>query len=265
MKTVLRIGIARANIELRQLVRDREGAFWTLVFPVVLMVIFGSVFGSQHLGHTGVTFAQYFVAGMIASGVMYTAFQNIAIWIPQERDDGTLKRLRGLPMPKAAYFVGKIGVVLTTFVFQTLVLLLTGALFYGIHIPTGFDTWWRFTWIAALGLTSCTLLGIAFSSLPRTGRGAAAVTTPVVLVLQFGSGVFFRYNDVPHWMQQFAAIFPLKWLTQGMRSVFLPPEAAALEVSHSYETGRTALVLAAWSIAGALLAVRTFRWTRREG
>ena len=45
------------------------------------------------------TFAQYFVAGMIASGVVYTSFQNLAIAIPQERDDGTLKRLEGTRCP----------------------------------------------------------------------------------------------------------------------------------------------------------------------
>ena len=50
------------------------------------------------------TFSQYFLAGMIASGLVYTGFQNLAIAIPQERDDGSLKRLYGTPMPAAAYF-----------------------------------------------------------------------------------------------------------------------------------------------------------------
>ena len=67
---------------------------------MMLLLIFGSVFGSQELGDTGITFAQYFVAGMIASGIVYTSFQNLAIGIPQERDDGTLKRLEGTPMPQ---------------------------------------------------------------------------------------------------------------------------------------------------------------------
>ena len=64
----------------------------------------------------GITFSQYFLAGMIASGIVYTSFQNLAIAIPQERDDGTLKRLQGTPMPKASYFVGKIGLVLVIYV-----------------------------------------------------------------------------------------------------------------------------------------------------
>ena len=257
------IGLARIGIELRQLLRDREATFWTLMFPIVLMVIFGSVFGNQTLGPSGVTFSQYFVAGMIASGVLYTSFQNLAIGIPQERDEGALKRLQGAPMPKAAYFIGKVGLVFTTYLGQTLVLVLTGVLFYGIDLPSGVDAWWRFTWISVLGLISCTLLGVAFSSLPKTGKNASAVVSPIVLVLQFTSGVFFQYNSLPAWMQQFSALFPLKWLTQGMRSVFLPESASVIEVTGSFEVGRTALVLGAWTMLAAVLAAWLFRWQRR--
>lgn len=260
---MLRLGIARTVIELKQLVRDREAAFWTLAFPLVLMVIFGSVFGEQDLGIPGTTFTQYFVAGMLASGVLYTSFQNLAISIPQERDEQTLKRLQGLPMPKEAYFIGKVGLVFVTYIGQTLVLIATGVAFYDITLPSGLDVWWRFTWISLLGLVSCTLLGIAFSSVPKTGKGASAVVSPIVLVLQFTSGVFFQYNQLPAWMQQFSALFPLKWLTQGMRSVFLPEQAAALEVTGSFEVGRTALVLAAWLVGAAIVAVFGFRWQRR--
>ena len=64
-------------------------------------------------------------------------------------------------------------------------------------------------------------------------------------------------------MQQFASLFPLKWLTQGMRSVFLPASAAAVEVTGSFELGRCALVLGAWCIGGLVLALLFFHWNRR--
>jgi len=263
MPTAWKIGRGRISLELRQFFRDRESAVFNFALPVLLLIVFGSVFGGQGLGDTDVSFAQYFVAGMIASGILYTSFQNLAISIPIEREDGTLKRLRGTPMPKSSYFMGKVGTVVVAYVAQIIVLITVGRVFYGLAIPTELSAWVTFAWLSALGLIACTLLGIAYSVVPRQGKGASAVVAPVVLVLQFISGVFFIFSDLPTWMQNLASVFPLKWLTQGMRSVFLPESAAALEVSGSFQLPLVALVLSAWCIGGAIAAVLFFRWSPR--
>jgi ABC-2 type transport system permease protein len=138
-----------------------------------------------------------------------------------------------------------------------------GVSFYGIKLPSTSLQWFTFVWASVLGLIGCTLLGIAFSVVPKTGRGASAVVSPIVLVLQFTSGVFFVFSQLPHWMQVFASIFPLKWLAQAMRSVFLPEAAAVLEPSGSWELGMCAFMLALWCVIGAVLAILFFRWTPR--
>jgi len=260
--STLPLGLSRGELEIKQFLRSRESVVFTMLFPVILIVIFGAVFNRQIT--PGVTFTQYFVTGMIASGLMSVGFQSLAIQIPIERDRGVLKRLRGTPMPPAAYFVGKVVMVLAVGVAETVILLLVAVAFYDVSLPRGLDRWLTFGWVSLLGITACTLCGIAYSSLVRTGRGAPAVVTPVALVLQFISGVFFVFTDVPKWMQQVAALFPLKWMCQGMRSVFLPESFAAREAAHSWELGRVALVLAAWCVGGLVLCLLTFRWTRRE-
>jgi ABC-2 type transport system permease protein len=258
----LTLGRRRVAIELKSFFRDKNSAVWNFALPMLLMIIFGSVFGGQTLGPTGITFAQYFVAGMIASGVLYTSFQNLAIAIPMERDDGTLKRIQGTPMPKVSYFIGKIGLVFVAYAAQVTLLILIGYMFYDIELPSG-SQWFTFAWASVLGLISCTLLGIAFSVVPKNAKGASAVVSPIVLVLQFTSGVFFLFQNLPSWMQQFASLFPLKWLTQAMRSVFLPDSAAALEVTGSFELGKCAAVLIAWTIGGLVLSLVFFRWNKR--
>ncbi|MEZ5114728.1 MAG: ABC transporter permease [Candidatus Nanopelagicales bacterium] len=260
---MLAIGRRRVGIELKQFFRDRESAVFNFLLPVLLLVIFGAVFGGQDLGPSGITFAQYFVAGMIASGIVYTSFQNLAIAIPLEREDGTLKRLRGTPMPKGSYFAGKVGMVFVAYVAQVTILITVGVLFYDIALPQTGLQWWTFVWVSVLGLIACTLCGIAFSVVPKTGKGAPALVTPIVLVLQFTSGVFFLFSDLPPWMQKFASVFPLKWLTQGMRSVFLPEGAATVEPAGSWELPQVALMLALWCVIGLVAAVVFFRWTRR--
>lgn len=152
----------------------------------------------------------------------------MALSIATERDDGTLKRLRATPMPSVAYFLGKVGLVGVTSVLQTVLLLVVATLFFDVDLPTDPERWAVF----GLGVFSGTVLGIAYSSL-ATSRSIGAVVIGPMLVLQFISGVYIAFDDVPTWLQQAAAIFPLKWIAQGMRSVFFPAEMAAGEMAGS--------------------------------
>jgi ABC-2 type transport system permease protein len=256
------LGLARTGIEVKEFFRQRDSFIFTFAFPVILLFIFGSVFSDDIA--PGVSFTQYFAAGMVASGVMLSSFQSLAIGIAIERDDGTLKRLRGTPMPQASYFLGKVGLVLVTSLIQMAILLAVGSLAFGLELPTGVDLWLRFAWVFVLGTTAGTVLGIVYSSVPRSANSASAVVSPVVIVLQFISGVFFVYSELPGWMQTIGSLFPLKWLAQGMRSVFLPASFEANEVSGSWQLPQTALILGLWTVVGLALALRTFRWQRRD-
>jgi ABC-2 type transport system permease protein len=259
----LRLGLSRSVIEAKMFFREKDSMVFTFFFPVVLLFIFGSVFGKNEVA-PGVSFKQYVAAAMIASGVVLSSFQQLAISIAIERDDQTLKRLRGTPMPAAAYFLGKIGMVLITSLIQLAVLLVCSRLLFGLKLPTSADLWLRFAWIFLLGVASGTVVGIAYSSVPRSAKSAGAVVSPVVIVLQFISGVFFVFSDLPSWMQNVASVFPLKWLTQGMRSVFLPDSFAAAEPTGSWQLPQIALILAGWTVVGLVLCRLTFRWQRRD-
>ena len=261
LKETLRIGVLRSFLEVKQFMRQRESVVFTLFFPVILLFIFGTVFKDTIA--PGVTFSQYFVAGMIASGLVNTGFQQLAITIPMERDDGTLKRLRGTPMSVSSYFIGKALLVTILMIIQTILLLFFGSVVFDLNLPTDPILWWNFTWLVILGSACSAVLGIAFSVVPKSGRGASAVVSPIVIILQFFSGVFFVFTSLPVWMQQFAALFPLKWLTQGMRSVFLPADFATQEVAGDWELGKTALILIIWLVLGLLVAIKTFKWSRQ--
>jgi len=258
--SALSLGIRRGGLEIRQFARQRESVIFTLLFPVILLIIFGSVFKDTIA--PGVTFSQYFLAGMIASGLVNTGFQALAITIPLERDFGALKRLRGTPMPASSYFIGKAILIIVSMVLQIIMLLAVGILFFSVKIPTDPTKWFTFTWLVILGSACSTALGIAFSIVPKSGRGASAVVSPIVIILQFFSGVFFIFTQLPTWMQQVAAIFPLKWLTQGMRSVFLPDSFANQEVAKSSENSQTFVILIIWLIIGVFFSVRKFKWDR---
>lgn len=163
--SALSLGLRRGGLEIRQFARQRESVVFTLLFPVILLAIFGSVFKDTIA--PGVTFSQYFLAGMIASGLVNTGFQALAITIPLERDFGALKRLRGTPMPASSYFIGKVILIFVSMVIQILLLLGFGILFFGVDLPTDINKWITFTWLVLLGSACSTALGIAFSIVPK--------------------------------------------------------------------------------------------------
>jgi ABC-2 type transport system permease protein len=261
LPSLARVYRCRAAVELKEFFRQREAVVFTLLLPMLLLLVFGAVLDYEITG--GISFTQYFMPGILAAGILGASLQNMAISIATERSDGTLKSLAGTPMPKSAYFVGKIVQVLVASVAIVVILMIVGVVFYGIDLPSG-GAWITFAWVAGLGAAACTLLGIAVSSLAKNGRSASATVTPFALVLQFISGVFFQFSQIPEWLQTVAAVFPLKWMAQGFRSVFLPDALAAAEPAGSWELGRVALVLAAWCVVGLGLCVRTFRWQDRS-
>ncbi|SDS83078.1 ABC-2 type transport system permease protein [Paraoerskovia marina] len=261
-----RLGLARTSLELLTFVRERDAMIFIFAYPLIMMAIFATVFDGQVAGppDSGVSFAQYFVAGIAATGIMLTSFQTLATSIAVERDDGTLRRLRTTPLPPTAYFLGKVGQVMVVTVVQMAALIALATTAFDVPLPDEPGDWLTFGWVLVLGTATGTVLGVAFSSVPRSGRSATAVVAPLVLVLQFISGVFFPFYQLPGWMQDVASVFPLKWMAQGLRSVFLPDEAAALEVGGAWDNGVTAAVLGAWLVVGLLVGVRTFRWRRRD-
>ncbi|WP_018640179.1 ABC transporter permease [Parafrankia elaeagni] len=262
------LALSRGALELKMFFRERDAVIFTFALPVVLLILLGSIFDRAMPNGpeaSGVSSSQLLTAGMIAAGIGSTGFVNLAIGITSDREDGTLKRLHRAPLPPAAYFVGKVILVLVTGLIELAIVLVLGALVFDLQVPTDPTRWLTFTWVFLLGVTACSLLGVAMSSVPRSVRSAAPIVNLPFLVLQFVSGIFIvPISLLPSAFQQVAALFPLKWLAQGFRSVLLSDSAAALEPAGAWEHGRIALVLGAWCIGGFVLCLTTFRWQSRK-
>lgn len=266
----IRLGIKRIGYEVKTYFRVGDQVFFTFLFPVVMLSIFATAFstsgkiGTNPDGSGGITQGAYYLPGMIAAGILLSGVQNLATDIATEKSDGTLKRLGGSPLPVISYFIGKIGQVFVTSLAQIALLLVVARVVFSIELPTEPELWGRFAWLYLLGIITSAVLGIALSAVPRTGKSATAVVIPIVLVLQFISGVYLMFTMLPEWLQNIASVFPLKWLAQGMRSVFLPENFASLEQNGSWELDWVAGVMIIWCVVGLLLCRFTFRWIRKD-
>ncbi|GLW49155.1 transport permease protein [Streptomyces sp. NBRC 14336] len=259
VRALVRASAARSSVELKAFFRNKQSLVFTLFFPVILLVVFASIFSGKVEG-TDTDFRQVFMSGVIAAGVMSTAFSGLAISIAVERDTGLVRRLALTPMPKTAYFIGKIVRVVVTTALETVLLIGIAATAFDLELPHTAERWATLGWCLALGTAACALAGTAYSAVIPNSRSASAVVTPVFMVLQFISGVFYPFDKLPLWMQNTAALFPVKWMAQGFRSVFLPDSFTVVEPAGSWELGRVALVLALWAVGGLVATTLTFGW-----
>ncbi|RNL82672.1 ABC transporter permease [Halostreptopolyspora alba] len=262
----LRIGTSRGILEVREFFREWETVVFTFSLPTLILVLFSSIFENVTDTPGGMSATEFYLPGLIAMGLMSVSFQNLGIGIANERGNGTLRRLRGTPMPPAAYFVGKTVLVLILAAGQVALLLAVARLGYGAALDLGAAGWFTFAWVLALGTVSSALLGIAISSAARSVQAASGIVVVPFLVLQFLSGIFLPVSLLPDGALTVASLFPLKWMAQGMRAAFYPESAAAMEPSGGFELPLVAGALGAWCVAGLVLCLLTFRWkTAKDG
>ncbi len=259
---LVRLSLLRYKLEMRAFRRVREEVVFTFLLPIMLLSLFSLIFGGAIEG-TGVDVSQYFVAGMLASTGLTVGFQSLAGQLALEQDDGTLKRLAGTPMPKAAYMAGKVGLVATVAFIQAAIMFAIGLTFFNVALPDG-QGWLLLGAVLVLNLTIWTLLGLAFSRVIRNPRAGAAVAVPPGLILQFISGVYITFDTLPGWLQSVASVFPLRWAALGIRQALLPHEFQISEPGGSWQTGTMLAMLGVWLVASGALAGLLFRWRVQE-
>jgi ABC-2 type transport system permease protein len=172
------------------------------------------------------------------------------------RDMGVLKRLRGTPLPPWAYIFGRLGQALLVSVLMVAIVTITGALAYGTEVPE--STLPGFIVTLVVGALAFCALGLALTAVIPNADAAPAVTNATILPLLFVSNVFIPLEDPPEWLSVIGDVFPVKHFAAALQTAFHPDTTGA-----GFEWGHLA-VIAAWGVAGTLMAVRFFSWEPRR-
>jgi ABC-2 type transport system permease protein len=244
---------------LRSFWRNRTGAFFTILLPVMFLVLFGSInsTGTVQLDPNGpqVSYTTFFTPGMLAMAVMASTFTSLAISLTVMRDNGQLKRLRGTPLPPWTFFTGQVVSRLVLVAIEAVLVLGLGRLLFHVTLPHSLSARGSFALVVLLGAATFTAIGVAYTRLIANADSAPALVQAVFLPLLFLSGAWFPISGLPHWLSSLAEDFPLAPLLDGMRQ--------ALIFGHGPSTIWPDLRnLLAWLVVGLLVALRTFRWER---
>jgi len=236
--------------------RNPASAFFIFAFPLMFLVIFTALLGHGTIRVSPgrvVEISTYYVAAMASFGVISACYTNIAISVSFQRDTGVLKRMNGTPLPSSAYFGARMLHALSVAVLLVVITAGFGRLLYSASIPTGL-TLLRFLVMLLVGAASFCALGFAITAVIPNADASPAIVNASILPLLFLSGVFIPLgSNAPAWIVWIARIFPVWHFAQGMQAGFLGTAFSWTDV----------LVVAAWGLAGLLLAVRFFSWEPR--
>jgi ABC-2 type transport system permease protein len=243
--------------EQRAFWRNRARGIFTFVFPLMFLVIFGSLYGGRHIASLGgIAYDQYFVPGILAYGVIATTYVNLAIGTAILRDEGVLKRMQGTPLPRWAYVGARILSAVIIVVAMTVITLGIGAAAYGIQVRT--STLPAVIAVLVLGTAAFTTLGIGVTRFINNAEAAPVVINLTVLPLTFISGVWFTSNNIPAWLHHIARIFPIQPLADGLQHAFDP------RVGGAGFNAADLRVLAIWTVVGICMMVRFLRRPQGE-
>jgi ABC-2 type transport system permease protein len=235
--------------------RSREAAVFIFVFPLLLYALLGSVYSDEiELGDELVPASDVLLAGLFGYGAANTAFAGLAIILVGRREAGFLKRVRATPLPPTVYIAAVLVSTLVVFVLQSVALLALGGLVFGARMPAnelGFAA------AVVLGVACFAGLGVGAASLIRSAEGVSAVVNVIALPMAFLSGSFGPTREYPGFLQAIADVLPLKHFIDIVNGVYLDGDSILADP--------TALaVVAAWGVAGLLIALRYFSWMPRE-
>lgn len=241
------------RFENRSFWRNPAAAFFTIVFPLMMLLIFAAVFGSE-VTPLGVTTAQFYAPSLAVFGAVSAAYTSLAIGTSLSRDLGVLKRVRGTPLPPWAYMAARIGTSVWIAALSIGLMLTVGVVFYDLEITTGSLPTLIVVFI--MGVAAFSALGLAVTS-AATADSVPAITNATLLPLAFISGVFFPPTvEMPQWLDNIAGWFPLKHFVAPYVDAFTPGGSDDIPwVDVAW--------LAGWLVIGLVAALLFFKWDPR--
>ena len=241
--------IAYIRFELLRTFRNRRFFLFSFGFPLVLYFLIAAPNRHVHsLNRSGISAPLYYMVGLAAFGSM-NAMLATGARIAAERQVGWNRQLRTTPLTPRTYFRAK---VLTGYVVavSSLVLLALAGSILGVRLPA--HEWLRMGWLMLVGLIPFAVIGVAIGHLVAADSIGPVIGGSLALFAFLG-GVWFPISGSGA-LHDIGQALPSYWLVQ----------AAHVALGGGGWTARGWLVVAAWTAAMLVVAVRAYRRDTRR-
>jgi ABC-2 type transport system permease protein len=235
-------------VQLLLFLREPFAVFFTLLFPLLLVVILGYAFG-HYQADPGYRVSDENVPVLMATILATLGLLGLPVVLAEFRAQGVLKRYRASPIT-----MGRL--MGTLLVAQFAVFLVAAALTAGL-------TWLLFglrlggdaagvAVMAALAAAAVFALGFLVGGLARSARTAQAIGFGLFFPMLFLSGAMIPREELPGWLRRIGDFVPLTYAVDGLRLTWIGEPLTAHWLAMA--------VLAGLLVACAAGAARTFRW-----
>jgi len=258
----IRLGLRRGRLEFVQSIRSSQDQGFYL-FTAFLAVGYLFLRRNTEIEGTDLLLPSVALPSILGAFVAFGVVIGPAYTLAMEKEDGTLLRHKAVPHGLVGYFTGQLVFQTLNLVPQMVTILIPSFLLFDdlMAEPSG---WFTVAWVLLVGILAAMPIGMVIGALvPSTQKVGTWGMLPV-MVLAGISGIFYPLQQLWGWVQVLAQVFPMYWLGLGMRSAFLPDEAAALEVGESWRTWETVAVLGVWAVVGAVLTPVVLRRMSRR-
>jgi ABC-2 type transport system permease protein len=245
MKPLLKLTLIDIKLYLRNLI----ATFFTLAFPLLMLVLFGSIYGNQPQamfgGHGTIDLT---VPGYIATLIIgTTAFLSLPVDLALQRQLGVLRRMRATPLRIITVLGSKLISNFIITVFGITVLVFSGVIFYHAAMPVD---WFGVFMGIVLSCAALFALGFALASVIRSANAVRAASFIIFYPMMFFSGGTLPSQFLPEAVKTAASVMPMTYTVNLLHSLWFGNGWDATAV----------LVLVGFLAAGVLISVRFFRW-----
>lgn len=234
--------------ELKLQLREPLAAFFTLIFPLMLLVVFGSIFGNEPEAFLG-GFGQVdlSIPGYVALIVGTVGLLSIPVTLANYREHGILRRYQATPLRPSTVLWAQVAVNVLMTALGIAILVLAGRLLFDLRPPT-----MSLAMVPAIAIAAFSFFAIGFmmAGVMPTPRSAQAVGMALLYPMLFLSGAAMPRLIMPETMQRIAEFLPLTHVVILLEDLWFSGDWNLISLG----------VLALMLLAGLVITRYTFRW-----
>jgi len=236
--------------EMKLFFREPMATFFTLGFPLMILFLFGSIWGNKPAKEFGgFGYVDMSVPGFTAVIIASTGLIALAVTMATYREKGILRRLRATPLRPHTVLGAQVMVFFALTVFGMILLIIAGLLVFRLRFAGN-----ALSVFAGFSLSTLSFFSMGFilAGLMPTARTAQIVAMVLFYPMIFLCGAYIPFHILPKTMQQFAEVLPLTHVVTLLRGLWMGHGWG----EHLKEVG----VLAGLMIVCVIVSAKTFRW-----